>query len=102
MIVSKILLATMVLALMGCASAPSSSPGNAQFATASLTLFHPSQLRAQAARDESLCAPQFGPPANVVFASAPLAFGVPINVTALPWRWYHWDWQRHRLEAIAS
>lgn len=44
----------------------------------------------------------FTPPANVVFAGSPIAFGVPANVTALPWRWYHWDWQRHRLEPIAS
>lgn len=44
----------------------------------------------------------FTPPANVVFAGNPIAFGVPINVTALPWRWYHWDWQRHRLEPLAS
>jgi len=42
------------------------------------------------------------PPANVVFAGTPIAFGVPVNVTAVPWRWYHWDWRAHRLEPIES
>jgi hypothetical protein len=44
----------------------------------------------------------FSPPANVVFAGASLAFGVPVNLTTVPWRWYHWDWQHHRLEPLAS
>lgn len=38
------------------------------------------------------------PPASVVFSGAPVAFGIPVTVTAVPWRWYHWDWRRHRLE----
>ena len=252
---SKFVLGTVMLALIGCAAAPGGSSGNAELETASLTLFHPPPLPAQAAHDESLCAPvalyadpllaqvflaaehasdiagasrwiaqhpraqlgdeisiselgsqhwdpsvesllavpdvllmmnahrswvrqladrfasapvammdavqrlrrrallagslrsnaqqtvstdgeiisiepaqpdvlyvpyywpreAFGvwpwpaappyslsPPANVVFAGAPIAFGVPANVTAVPWRWYHWDWRTHRLEPIAG
>ena len=44
----------------------------------------------------------FRPPANVVFAGAPIGFGVPVNLTDLPWRWYHWDWRQHRLEPRAG
>lgn len=54
---SKILLGSVMLALIGCTSAPSSSSGDAEFETASLTLLHPAGLPAQAAHDESLCAP---------------------------------------------
>jgi len=252
---SKILLGTVMLALIGCAAAPSGSSGNAELETASLTLWHPPALPPQAAHEESLCAPvalyadpllaqvflaaehasdiaaaarwialhpraqlgdeisiselagqrwdpsvesllavpdvlsmmnahrpwarqlavafasapvammdavqrlrrrallagslrsngqqtvstdgeivsieptqpdvlyvpyywpreAFGvwpwpaappyslsPPANVVFAGAPIAFGIPVNVTAVPWRWYEFDWRAHRLEPIAS
>jgi hypothetical protein len=44
----------------------------------------------------------FEPSEHVVFGGAPIAFGVPLNVTALPWRWYRWHWRGHRLEVLAA
>jgi hypothetical protein len=44
----------------------------------------------------------FQPPDQVVFGGAPIAFGIPVNLTALPWRWYQWHWRQHRLEALPS
>ena len=43
----------------------------------------------------------FQPPYDVVFGrGAPIAFGIPINVTGSPWRWFQWDWNRRQLAML--
>jgi Protein of unknown function (DUF3300) len=44
----------------------------------------------------------FQPPDHFILGGAPIAFGIPVNVTAVPWRWYQWHWRQHRLEVLTG